>query len=294
MQKLRLFIIVLCISPCLFAQSITPQEVMGVWKVTQVSLDKNTDVLPEKAQELKEIFTEASFHFKGNGVFELELQNISNQLGPIFNELTGTNWILKGNAIHIGYDSDLYSYMQIKIDQRGATMIFRLPMIQLEVSKIKEDKPKRFKKLKSKYPKTRIINQLKTPVFRTKEFDENAVVPYSIINDTPPLIGNCVVTNDVKEMKDCTSQNISRFVNRKFNTTIASSINFSGTSVTRISFIIDTDGTVCNIEATSSQPEFAEEGKRVIGLLPPFTPAKHEGKPVAVSYTLPITFKVEN
>jgi hypothetical protein len=265
---------------------------MGTWKVTNVSLNKNTDAVPEKAQELKDVFTGATFIFKGNGVFELELQNTSSELGTIFKELTDTNWILKENEIHIGYDSDLYSYMRIQVD-KGTTTRFRLPMIQLEVTKTEDAKSKRFKKLKSKYPKARVINQLKTPVFKTKEFSKDAIVPYTLV-DIPPLIGDCRVTNDSKEMKGCTSMNVSRFVNRKFNTNIVSDINFSGTSVIKIKFIIDTDGSVYNIEATSSQPEFAEEGKRVVGLLPSFTPAKHQGKAVAVAYTLPITFKVEN
>ncbi len=292
MSQVRLCIFLLFTSSCLFAQSITPKEVMGTWKVTNVSLNKNTDAVPQKAQELKDIFTEATFIFKGNGVFELELQNTSSELGFIFKELTDTNWILKENEIQIGYDSDLYSYMRIQVD-KGTKTLFRLPMIQLEVTKTEDAKPKKFKKLKSKYPKARVINQLKTPVFKTKEFSEDAIVPYGIV-DTPPLIGNCKVTNDSKEMRDCTSMNVSRFVNRKFNTEIVGTMNFSGTSVIRIKFIIDTDGSVYNIEATSSQPEFAEEGKRVVGLLPSFTPAKHQGKAVAVAYTLPITFKVAN
>lgn len=276
----------------LFAQSITPKEIMGTWKVNQVSISETANALPEKAQELKEVFEGASFVFKGNGVFELVLQNTRSQIATVFNEFNNTNWILKENSIHIGYESSIYSYMRIQVDQ-GSTTLFKLPMIQLEVTKTADAKPKKFKKLKSKYPKRKALNSLVKPVFKTKEFNEDAIVPYALV-DTPPLIGDCIVTSDPEEMKACTSQKISRFVNRKFNTEIASNINFSGKAVTKVTFIIGVDGNIYNIEATSTQPEFEEEGKRVIGLLPNFTPAKQEGIPVAVSYTLPITFMVAN
>ncbi len=287
---MRLCLLVLFITQSIFSQSITPEEVMGAWKVNAVSIAQNTDALPEKVRELKKVFEGAIFNFQGNGVFEIELQNKSSQIASIFKEFTGTNWILKNNSIHIGYEADIYSYMRIQIE-KGAKTLFKLPMIQLEVTKTKDAKPKKFKKLKSKYPKTRVLNSLKKPVFKTKEFDEGTVIPYSEVQ-TPPVIGDCEITADIEEMKKCTSQKVSRFLNRKFNTEIANDINFSGTAVTKIRFIIDVDGSVYNISATSTQPEFAEEGKRVIGLLPNFTPGQHNGKPVAVSYVLPMTFKV--
>ena len=292
MSQVRLCIFLLFTSSCLFAQSITPKEVMGTWKVTNISLHKDTDASPEKAKELKDVFTGATFIFKGNGVFELELQNTSSELGFIFKELTDTNWILKENEIHIGYESGIYSYMRIQVD-KGTTTLFRLPMIQLEVTKTEDAKPKKFKKLKGKYPKRKTLNALVKPVFKTKEFSEDAIVPYAL-TETPPSIGDCVVTNDSEEMRRCTSEKITRFVNRKFNTEIATDIGFSGKAVTTITFIIGQDGGIYNIEATSTVPEMIEEGKRVIGLLPNFTPATQNGKPVAVSYTLPITFMVVN
>ncbi len=290
MSQVRLCLFLLFASSYLCAQSITPKEVMGTWKVTNVTLHKNTDALPEKVQELKDMFMGSSFIFKGNGVFELKLQNTRSQIATIFKELTDTNWILKENEIHIGYESNIYSYMRIQVD-KGVTTLFHLPLIQLEVTKTADAKPKKFKKLKSKYPKARVLNSLVKPVFKTKEFDENTIVPYALVQ-TPPLIGDCRVTNDEKEMKKCTSLQISRFVNRKFNTEIATDINFSGTAITKVTFVIGEDGNIYNIEATSTRPEFVEEGKRVIALLPNFTPATQNGKPVAVSYTLPITFKV--
>lgn len=59
-----------------------------------------------------------------------------------------------------------------------------------------------------------------------------------------------------------------------------------------VSFVVKKDGTVCNSSVTKSVNQCLDhEAERVIDILPKFTPATKDGKPVNMKYNLPITFK---
>ena len=58
-------------------------------------------------------------------------------------------------------------------------------------------------------------------------------------------------------------------------------------------FKIDKQGNVIDIKTRAPHPALEKEAKRVIQLLPQFIPAKQNGKPIKVVYTLPIIFQVE-
>lgn len=58
-------------------------------------------------------------------------------------------------------------------------------------------------------------------------------------------------------------------------------------------FVVEKDGSIGDVNVIRSvSPECDEEAKRVIKSLPKFTPGTVGGKPVAVWYTLPITFRL--
>lgn len=60
------------------------------------------------------------------------------------------------------------------------------------------------------------------------------------------------------------------------------------------SFTVGTDGRVSNAKIVKSlHPRFDAEVLRVVRLLPRFEPGKQMGEPVAVSFTVPITFKLK-
>ena len=61
-----------------------------------------------------------------------------------------------------------------------------------------------------------------------------------------------------------------------------------------VKFILEKDGTVSNITiATSVHPLLDLEAIRVISLMPKWIPGRQKGKPVRVSYTVPINFALE-
>lgn len=60
-----------------------------------------------------------------------------------------------------------------------------------------------------------------------------------------------------------------------------------------VQFLINTDGVVTDVKTIRGvHPEIDVEAERVIKLMPPWTPARQDGKPVTVQFVLPISFKL--
>ena len=59
-------------------------------------------------------------------------------------------------------------------------------------------------------------------------------------------------------------------------------------------FVVQKDGTVGNVQVTKSlTPETDREAERVVKSLKKFLPARQDGRPVAVWFTLPIRFQFQ-
>jgi TonB family protein len=60
-----------------------------------------------------------------------------------------------------------------------------------------------------------------------------------------------------------------------------------------LSFVVNEDGTISNVEGMKSPDErLTAEAKRVVGLMPKWSPAVNKGKAVKMRYTLPFTFRL--
>lgn len=61
-------------------------------------------------------------------------------------------------------------------------------------------------------------------------------------------------------------------------------------------FTVNKDGSICDVEVLRSAGDASldKEAIRVIKSMPKWTPGKQRGKPVRVSYTLPVSFKIQN
>lgn len=125
-----------------------------------------------------------------------------------------------------------------------------------------------------------------------EEVEEDIDVPFSVIENVPIFPGCEKGSNTAK--RDCMSKKISQFVNKKFNTELASDLGLSGRQRINVIFKIDKTGTVTGIRARAPHPGLEKEAKRVIGLLPKMKPGKQRGKPVNVPYSLPIIFQVQD
>lgn len=124
------------------------------------------------------------------------------------------------------------------------------------------------------------------------EVDEDIEVPFAVIENVPVFPG-CEKGNNAAK-KDCMSKKISQFVNKKFNTDLASDLGLSGRQRINVIFKIDKTGAITGIRARAPHPGLEREATRVIGLLPKMKPGKQRGKAVTVPYSLPIIFQVQD
>lgn len=124
------------------------------------------------------------------------------------------------------------------------------------------------------------------------EVYEDVEVPFAVIENVPVFPGCEKGSNAAK--KKCMSDKIAKFVNKKFNTELASDLGLSGRQRINVIFKIDKTGSITGIRARAPHPGLEKEAARVIGLLPKMKPGKQRGKAVTVPYSLPIIFQVQD
>jgi len=96
------------------------------------------------------------------------------------------------------------------------------------------------------------------------------------------------------ELKDCLQDKISKHVNSKFNSDLASELGLTpGIKKIFVMFKIDKTGSITDIQARAPHKRLEAEAIRVVQSLPKMIPGKQRGRPVGVKYSLPIAFKVE-
>ncbi|RZW38249.1 MAG: energy transducer TonB, partial [Flavobacteriaceae bacterium] len=126
-----------------------------------------------------------------------------------------------------------------------------------------------------------------------EEVEEDLEVPFSVIENVPVFPG-CEREKNNNAKRQCMSDKIAQFVNKKFNTDLAGDLGLSGRQRISVFFKIDKNGNITNVGARAPHPGLEKEAKRVIGLLPKMQPGKQRGKPVTVPYSLPILFQVQD
>ncbi len=116
-------------------------------------------------------------------------------------------------------------------------------------------------------------------------------LPFRIIEEAPIYPG-CEGL-DKENAKKCFTKKVAKFVNKKFNLNITENLNTTGRQRIFVKFTIDKEGNIVDILAKSPFKTLEKEAIRVVQKLPKMTPGKQRKKPVAVKYTLPITFYIE-
>ncbi len=125
-----------------------------------------------------------------------------------------------------------------------------------------------------------------------EEVEEDVEVPFAVIENVPVFPG-CERGNNAKK-RQCMSEKIAKFVQRKFNTELAGDLGLSGRQRISVIFKIDKSGNVTGVRARAPHPRLEKEAQRVINLLPKMQPGKQRGKAVIVPYSLPIIFQVQD
>jgi periplasmic protein TonB len=126
-----------------------------------------------------------------------------------------------------------------------------------------------------------------------EEEEEIGDVPFAVIEDVPIFPG-CEKERNNNARKECMSQKITEFVNRKFDTGLGSDLGLSGINRIYVQFRIEKSGDITVLGARAPHPRLQQEAERVVNMLPKMQPGKQRGKAVGVLYSLPITFRVQD
>ena len=125
------------------------------------------------------------------------------------------------------------------------------------------------------------------------EIAEDVEVPFSVIENVPVFPG-CEKEKTNNDKKKCMSDEITKFVGKKFNTELAGELGLSGRQRINVIFKIDKTGSITGVMARAPHPGLEKEAARVINMLPKMKPGKQRGKAVTVPYSLPIVFQVQD
>ncbi|WP_299225556.1 M56 family metallopeptidase [uncultured Psychroserpens sp.] len=176
--------------------------------------------------------------------------------------------------------------------------------ISYSVHSISEQVPSGFSEIEVSFPdgtgyksfinfKSSEVNDTDTEVVETEAYSGGEEVPFSIVEETPTFT-KCMDLSTNKERKRCMTNSLASFVNKNFDTNLATALNLEGKQRISVIFKIDTNGKVTHIKARAPHPKLEEEAKRVISMLPKLVPGKQRGEKVVVNYSLPILFQVNS
>jgi len=107
-----------------------------------------------------------------------------------------------------------------------------------------------------------------------------------------PVYKGCNKSWSNAELKQCMSKKLTKLINRKFNTRMATQLGLKGRQRIFVAFKINTKGKVVDIKVRAPHPKLQKEAERVIKQIPKLKPGMADGEPVTVPYALPIIFTV--
>ncbi|MCB4799887.1 energy transducer TonB [Neotamlana laminarinivorans] len=124
------------------------------------------------------------------------------------------------------------------------------------------------------------------------DIDVPVDIPVNFIQNVPIYPG-CENEKTNDQRIKCMTSKISKIVQRKFNTDLASELGLYGKQVIQTQFTINKNGIITNVKTRAIHKDLESEAQRVINLLPEMTPGRQNNKNVGVIYTLPIVFQVQ-
>lgn len=121
-----------------------------------------------------------------------------------------------------------------------------------------------------------------------EEVEEEVEVAFALIENVPVFPGCEGMPK--KKMKDCFQQKIQEHVVKNFMYPEAA-LDMGIQGRVFVIFVIDSKGYITGIKSRGPDEILETEAERIVGLLPKMRPGTQRGKPVKVSYALPIFFK---
>jgi protein TonB len=194
----------------------------------------------------------------------------------------------------------IFTLDQVKVEQPKKEVIRKVQLPKIEEPKIlenvqtKEDDSKFLEDdLKPTDATDDPIVDPRIPDYDDTVDDEPIAKIFSLV-ETAPLYPGCEGLSSNDERKDCMSAKISKFVSKKFRAERGEGLGLSGVNRIFVTFKIDASGKVVDVNAKAPHPKLEEEALRVTKLLPDMTAGKQAGENVAVLFSLPISFQIED
>ncbi|WP_445731216.1 energy transducer TonB [Mariniflexile sp.] len=121
--------------------------------------------------------------------------------------------------------------------------------------------------------------------------EEEVEVAFAVIEDVPVFPGCEGLSKSAT--KDCFQRKVQEHVVKNFNYPQAA-LDLGIQGRVSVIFNIDSKGYTTGIRSRGPDKILEKEAERIIGLLPKMLPGKQRGKPVKVSYAVPIFFKYQD
>lgn len=122
-----------------------------------------------------------------------------------------------------------------------------------------------------------------------EDYVEDVQVAFAVIEQVPIFPGCEGLTKP--ETKACFERKVQEHVIKNFNYP-QTALDMGIQGRVSVVFIIDNNGITTNVRSRGPDRILETEAERIIGSLPQMKPGKQRGKPVKVSYAVPIFFKL--
>ena len=124
-----------------------------------------------------------------------------------------------------------------------------------------------------------------------EEVEEDVQVAFAVIEEIPVFPG-CEGLSK-KEKKDCFQKKMKAHVAKNFNYPQAA-LELGLQGRVSVLFVIDSEGYTTGIRSRGPDKVLEKEAERIISKLPKMKPGRQRGRPVKVSYAIPIFFKIQD
>jgi len=108
-----------------------------------------------------------------------------------------------------------------------------------------------------------------------------------------PLFPGCSAGLDSEERISCLNEKMQRYIQRKFDLSLANATEGKDLVTITVVFTIGIDGRPKDIQVRAPNAVLEKEARRLISGLPEMKPGKYNGAAVNTTYALPIRFKIQ-
>lgn len=122
----KVFLLLCFVASNVYSQSLTKEDVLGIWICKHVSLSNDEPMSPEMkamAEKVKEGFVGGKFTLGSNGIFNMQLLKAGPELLSMLDFVDNRPWFIKNNRISISPQENL---MHMDVTRGDGFLLFAL------------------------------------------------------------------------------------------------------------------------------------------------------------------------